>query len=97
MQKKDFEVSIGNRFVGLQNMVGRGKTADHSSLVYDNIYLEYQELNQPLKQKELNIFFKKYNIDFVGCLETRVKQFKAQSILSKIVQGWNTWCNHPME
>ncbi|WMV08482.1 hypothetical protein MTR67_001867 [Solanum verrucosum] len=51
-------------------------------------------LNQPLKQKELKLFLQKHKIDPLGCLETRVKQFKSQTILNKVAHGWNSKCNY---
>ncbi|XP_060183587.1 uncharacterized protein LOC132613540 [Lycium barbarum] len=53
-------------------------------------------LNQPLKQKELKLFLQKNKIELFGCLETRVRENKAQNILSKVSSGWSTMCNYPM-
>ncbi|XP_060212076.1 uncharacterized protein LOC132639653 [Lycium barbarum] len=53
-------------------------------------------LKQPLKQKELKLFLHKHKIDVIGCLETKIKEHKAQGILTKVAMGWNHCCNYPM-
>lgn len=43
-------------------------------------------LNMPFKQKELVLFLKKYKVEVMGLVETRVKENKAKRITQKIVK-----------
>lgn len=45
-------------------------------------------LNQPYKQKELRFFFLKNSIDLLGCLETKIKQGKAEKIKKLLGNDW---------
>lgn len=51
-------------------------------------------LNKAHKQKELKNFLNVNKVDVMGCLETRIKQHKAQHIQIKIVNGWNVQYNY---
>lgn len=54
-------------------------------------------LNQHLKWKELKLFLIKHRVIVCGFLETRVKENKAPNVLKKVVRGWNTYYNYPMD
>lgn len=51
-------------------------------------------LNKPHKQKELRLFLRKYKVDVMGCLETRVKERKSARIISQVAREWNVCCNY---
>uniref|UniRef100_A0A0V0I3C0 Putative ovule protein n=1 Tax=Solanum chacoense TaxID=4108 RepID=A0A0V0I3C0_SOLCH len=88
----------GNKYTPLLSLATEGDTQGtwRSSKVSMIISTwNVRGLNQPLKQKELKLFLQKHKIDPLGCLETRVKQFKSQTILNKVAHGWNSKCNYP--
>lgn len=45
-------------------------------------------LNNPQKIRELGKFIKMHNINFIGLLETKIKQPKADAIKVKINKNW---------
>ncbi|XP_075076803.1 uncharacterized protein LOC142163419 [Nicotiana tabacum] len=51
-------------------------------------------MNKPYKQKELRFFRQKNKIDIFGCLETRVKERRAKSIVTKVDRDWGYCCNY---
>lgn len=51
-------------------------------------------LNQPHKQQELKTFLAVNKVDFMGCIETRVKEHKAKRIQNKFARGWKIQCNY---
>uniref|UniRef100_A0A1S3YJW7 Uncharacterized protein n=1 Tax=Nicotiana tabacum TaxID=4097 RepID=A0A1S3YJW7_TOBAC len=51
-------------------------------------------LNKPHKQKELRLFLRKYKVDVMGCLDTRVKERKSARIISQVAREWNLCCNY---
>lgn len=53
-------------------------------------------LNKAHKQKELKNFLLKNKVDILGCIETRVKEPKAHTIINKIAKGWKYHLNYPM-
>ncbi|XP_060190664.1 uncharacterized protein LOC132619932 [Lycium barbarum] len=46
--------------------------------------------------KELRLFLARNKVDFIGCLETRVKEHKSKKILQKIARGWSHCFNYPL-
>ena len=50
-------------------------------------------LNDHLKQKEVVNRIRNMKIQLVGLLETRVKEYNSQSIISKYFQGWK-WAHN---
>lgn len=46
------------------------------------------DLNQSKSKRSLGYFLDKHRVEFFGCLETRVKEKKAQRLLRNIGQGW---------
>ncbi|XP_075074605.1 uncharacterized protein LOC142162181 [Nicotiana tabacum] len=46
-------------------------------------------LNKPHKQKELRLFLRKYKVDVMECLETRVKERKSARIISQVARELN--------
>ena len=46
-------------------------------------------LNQTNKQEDVKIFLHENQIGFIGLLETKVKENKAEKIGNNIFQGWN--------
>lgn len=60
--------------------------------LHDCVYLEYEEVNDPSKQKELKAFLLRIKIDIFSCLEVRVKQHKAKKIIAKITDM--DYCNY---
>ncbi|XP_019253761.1 PREDICTED: uncharacterized protein LOC109232443 [Nicotiana attenuata] len=51
-------------------------------------------LNKAHKPKELKLFMRKHKIDFIGCLETRVKELKAKRIVHKVCSDWRCCWNY---
>lgn len=51
-------------------------------------------LNRPFKQKEMTLFMKKYKIEVMGIVETRVKENKARKFTQKIAKDWQAKYNH---
>ncbi|XP_019248332.1 PREDICTED: uncharacterized protein LOC109227587 [Nicotiana attenuata] len=51
-------------------------------------------LNKPFKQKELVLFLKKYKVEVMGLVETRVKENKAKRIAQKIAKDWKVQYNY---
>ncbi|XP_019254004.1 PREDICTED: uncharacterized protein LOC109232713 [Nicotiana attenuata] len=51
-------------------------------------------LNKLSKQKELKLFLERQKVDLMGCVETRVKEGKANKILQKVARGWKYCCNY---
>ncbi|XP_019235016.1 PREDICTED: uncharacterized protein LOC109215406 [Nicotiana attenuata] len=47
-----------------------------------------------IQQKELRLFLRKYKVDFIGCLETTVKEKKATRILKQAARDWRACCNY---
>ena len=47
-----------------------------------------QGLNWPNKQEDLKVFLQSYQIDFIGLLETKIKQAKVDYIASNVFRGW---------
>lgn len=51
-------------------------------------------LNKPHKQKEFRHFLRKYKVDVIGCLETRVKERKDARIMNQVARDWSACCNY---
>ncbi|XP_019266559.1 PREDICTED: uncharacterized protein LOC109243992 [Nicotiana attenuata] len=70
---------------GSQDMVGVGETP----ILMDNIgFWNTRGLNNPAKQREIQIFMHNARVGVFGLLETKVKRAKAQQVSLHLCQGW---------
>ncbi|XP_059290159.1 uncharacterized protein LOC132043716 [Lycium ferocissimum] len=67
--------------------------ASHAPLV-DHAGPSNRGLNRTFKRKELLLFLKKYNVDIIGCIETKVKENKAKKITQNVTKDWNAYYNY---